>query len=152
MHRRRLGGAPVRLLNFTVLDVPENAVPRSRVHVLVLVTLLVISGLWIASASVRATSLVYAAIAGVVLIAAAGAALSQPWARFLIYALAAAYSAQWLSAVLLGLFRGPLLDYLRSIPLLQGVLSFMPAAAIFFVIGYCCWVAHTYVGRRGEPI
>jgi hypothetical protein len=127
-------------------------VPPSKIHVFALVILLGISAVWIVSAAVRGAAPVYYVVGAGVVVAALGAALSQPWARYLIYLLAAAYSAQWLSAVLSGLLRGPLLDYLRSIPLPQAILSFAPGAAVFFVIGYCCYVAHTYVGRREGPI
>ena len=126
--------------------------PRSKIHVSALVLLLVLQGVWIALAAARGAAPIYYLLGALVLAAAAGAALSQRWSRFLIYALAAAYAAQWLWVVLWGLLRGSLIEYLRSIPVLKGVLSFVPAAALFLVIGYCCYVAHTYIGRREGPI
>lgn len=90
-------------------------------------------------------------VVGVALLAAAiGAATGRRWSGYLIYALAAMFAIEW-AWIVVGTYRSGLLgSYLRSIPVLQAVLSFVPAAGMFLLAAYCCYVAHKYVLGRAR--
>ena len=88
----------------------------------------------------------------VLLVAAVGTVASRRWSRFLVYAFSALVTLQWLWIVGNQIKGGFLIPYLRGIPPLEAVLVFVPAVVMFLLIGYCCYVAHRYVGVRGGHV
>jgi hypothetical protein len=122
----------------------------SRLHVAVAVLLLGGYGVWVVVNAVKAGAWL-SSVAGVALLAAAmGAATGRRWSGYLIYTLAALFAIEWVWVVG-GTYRSGFLgNYLRSIPALQAVLSFVPAAGMFLLAGYCCYVAHKHVLGRAR--
>ncbi len=125
---------------------------RSHLHVSVAALLLAGYGGWVVVHAIKAGAWP-SSVAGIALLAAAiGAATGGRWSGYLIYALAALLAIEWVWVVV-GTYRSGFLgSYLRSVPALQAVLSFVPAGGMFLLAGYCCYVAHTHVlgrARRG---
>lgn len=123
---------------------------RSRLHVAVAALLLAGYGGWVVVHATKA-GIWSSSVAGVVLLAAAiGAATGRRWSGYLIYALTALLAIEWVWVVV-GTYRSGFLgSYLRSIPALQAVLSFVPAGGMFLLAGYCCYVAHKHVLGRAR--
>jgi hypothetical protein len=129
---------------------PPGAAVRSRLHVAVAVLLLGSYGAWVVVNAVKAGAWPSSVVGIVLLAAAVGAATGRRWSGYLIYALAALFAIEWVWIVVGTYRRGFLGNYLRSIPALQAVLSFVPAGGMFLLAGYCCYVAHKYVLGRGR--
>jgi hypothetical protein len=90
-------------------------------------------------------------VVGVALLAAAvGAFTGRRWSAYLIYALAALSAIEWMWIVVGAYRSGFLGSHLRSIPVLQAVLSFVPAGGMLLLAGYCCYVAHKHVLGRAR--
>lgn len=123
---------------------------RSRLHVAVAALLLAGYGGWVVVHAMK-TGTWLSSVAGIALLAAAiGAATGRRWSGYLIYALAALLAIEWVWVVV-GTYRSGFLgSYLRSIPALQAVLSFVPAGGMFLLAGYCCYVAHKHVLGRAR--
>jgi hypothetical protein len=136
------------------LDVPGSATVsfRARVHTTIAAALLGAYGIWMLAGAVKTYSWPMGAIGAALVLAAVGAVTSWPWSRFLVYAFAAVVTFQWLRFVGPEITSGFLIPYLRGMPLLKAVLVFVPAAIIFLLTGYCCYVAHRYVGNRGGHV
>jgi hypothetical protein len=125
---------------------------RSRLHTWALAILLTAAGLSVLIWGLRVSSWFYDCIGAIVLVAAAGAITSHRWAALLIYTFAALFALDWLWAFGVEYRSGFLSQYLRGLPPLQGVLSFLPALAMFSLIGYCCYIAGRYVGKGARHI
>jgi hypothetical protein len=121
---------------------------RARVHTSTAAALLGAYGIWILTWALPTRYWSLVAIGVALLVAAAGAIMSQPWSRFLVYAFAILLTLRWLWIVGGQVADGFLVNYLRGMPPLRAVLTFVPAAIMFMLTGYCCYVAHRYVGNR----
>ena len=127
------------------------AAVRLRLHVAVAVLLLGSYGTWVVVNAVKAGAWPSSVVGVALLAAAVGAATGRRWSGYLIYFLAALFAIEW-AWIVVGTYRSGFLGhYLRSIPALQAVLSFVPAAGMLLLAGYCCYVAHKHVlGRARE--
>jgi hypothetical protein len=121
-------------------------------HIWALAALLTMEGSLILAAAAKGAGLFYYLMSAAFLSAAVGAVLLRVWARYLVFALTAAFAISWLTPVVESLVNGSLAQHLRSVPRPQAVLSFVPAMGLFLVLGYCCYVAHAYIGTRERHI
>lgn len=123
---------------------------RSHLHVAFAALLLAGYGGWVVVQAMKAGTWL-SSVAGIALLAAAiGTATGRGWSGYLIYALSALLAIEWVWVVV-GTYRSGFLgSYLRSIPALQVVLSFVPAGGMFLLAGYCCYVAHKHVLGRAR--
>jgi hypothetical protein len=125
---------------------------RARLHTSICAALLSAYGIWMLTDALKTHYWVTGAIATALLLAAVGAVASQRWSRFLVYAFAAVVASRWLWVVGDQIKSGFLIPYLSDMPPLKAVLVFVPAAVMFLLTGYCCYVAHRYVGVRGGHV
>ena len=121
---------------------------RTRIHVWTLTLLLTALAIWLTVTAASTGYWPYYVSAAAVLSAAVGVATWQRWARYLIYILGVSVILEWLWFVIPDISSGALADRAHNASTLLVVLWFVPAAGLFFFIGYCCYVAHTYVGKR----
>jgi hypothetical protein len=144
----------VRPLNLIVRRTRGSACVsfRARLHTSIAAALLGSYGVWMLTDAVKTHYWATGVIGAALLLAAGGAVTSQRWSRFLVYAFAAVLTLRWLWIVGGQVTSGFLIPYLRDMPPLRAVLVFVPAAVMFLLAGYCCYVAHRYVGRRGGHV
>jgi hypothetical protein len=119
---------------------------RARVHIWAVAVLLGGYGLWKIVDAVETGVWPSGLGAAIPLAAAAAAATSRRWSRFLIYAFAVLLIGEWLWVVGYGIRSGFLGPYLRNMPPLKAVLVFVPACVMFLLTGYCVYVAYKYIG------
>jgi hypothetical protein len=125
---------------------------RARIHTSIAVVLLSAYGVWMLADAVKTRYWATGAIGAALLVAAGGAVTSRGWSRFLVYAFATGLTLRWLWIVGGQITGGFLIPYLRDMPLLETVLVFIPAGAMFVMTGYCCHVASRYFGTRDDQV
>jgi len=118
-------------------------ISRSGIHVALLVAILLAYSSYAVDVAVRRNWMLYAIGAIFSLTAAVGSALDRFWAKPFIWSLGVIALVEWVIYTSITYRTG----YFRSISAFTVAIALAPGLCLCGLVGYCCYVANTYIGR-----